>query len=223
MVCGRAGLREGQLLFRFGETDGWERVAEPLGSVSYGQAWQCRRKSILIGYKPYKAAEISFSYPLWDAPADTATAIPGTACQHIIFEKAFPSAMPVSIFCIKCLFLFWLESRISIQQHARSLTGLTRSGRTFCCGPLQLAQGMLKAVEANRQRPSFTGSYDGLLAIHEPSAQILHQYFYTLQHDFLKHKCFSNICRATSLPEALLRLALTQTHIVRPIAIHTMQ
>ena len=96
VMCGHAGLREGQLLFRFGDTDGWEHIAEPLGSVSYGQAWQCRRKSILIAQHPRKAAEISFSYPLWDAPADTATLSPGTACQHI-HEEAPYSATPESV------------------------------------------------------------------------------------------------------------------------------
>ncbi|KAK9836596.1 hypothetical protein WJX74_004014 [Apatococcus lobatus] len=72
------GLKEGQLLFRFGDTEGWEGVAEPLGSVSYGQAWQCRRKSAIIADHPDKAADISFSFPLWHA-SDAAVPSPEAA------------------------------------------------------------------------------------------------------------------------------------------------
>ena len=69
-----AGLREDELLFRFGDTEGWEEVAEPLGSVSFTQAWQCRRKSGILADHPDKAADISFAFPLWGPDAATLSA-----------------------------------------------------------------------------------------------------------------------------------------------------
>ena len=66
-MCASTGMEGGEsLLFRFGETEGWTEVAQPLGTISLGQAYQCRRKSDLIRRHPAKAEAVDFSFPLWD-------------------------------------------------------------------------------------------------------------------------------------------------------------
>ncbi|KAK9857181.1 hypothetical protein WJX84_008893, partial [Apatococcus fuscideae] len=64
------GLKEGELLFRFGDLEGWELTAEPLGVISFGQACQVWRKNDLVAKQPSKAADVPFSFQLWDEEPD---------------------------------------------------------------------------------------------------------------------------------------------------------
>ena len=63
-------MKEGELLFRFGDLEGWELTAEPLGVISFGQACQVWRKNDLVAKQPSKAADVPFSFQLWDEEPD---------------------------------------------------------------------------------------------------------------------------------------------------------
>ncbi len=79
-----AGLDDADLLFRFGDTTGWEHVSETLGVISLGQAYQCHRKSNIIYRYPRKAGSVNFSYPLWEDPDDEFRVVNmsgGTSCS----------------------------------------------------------------------------------------------------------------------------------------------